>query len=241
MRPTRPLPVQRHLQAFFPPDDPESPWLLRLMILRDDLRYEIEHLGLQPESDSDAVWRMTYALRRATVSLLEAKSILAYEGARAAKRPADDVMRALAPFIQDSLATLEAAKGPLTRLPDALGAHVRPQNAAKSLPCVEATVLANYPNLKGTVRVLASTDENSYRGLTATAILFAWPNVIDDAKLEEKQLELRDAVLKSAAVVLRIADALLLRFWCKHGAVELPSDYELGVLDRTTGDRLVPV
>ncbi len=37
---------QGKLVEFFPPEEADSPWLLRLMIIRDDLDFELRNLGL---------------------------------------------------------------------------------------------------------------------------------------------------------------------------------------------------
>ena len=94
------------LALFFPPDDPESPWMLRLMIIRDDLNFELNGTRLGPSDRVDEVWRSTYFIRRISVTLLEAASVLGHEVGRVAKTPTDDVMqhlgiRSVEPVLED--------------------------------------------------------------------------------------------------------------------------------------------
>lgn len=232
--------IRRRLQEFFPSDDPESAWLLRLMIIRDDLKFEVENLGLPADADGQRVWQTVYFLRRITITLTEARAILAHKAGPFLKRADGDAYRALAPHVRDTVAALDTFLPPLANVRNALGAHVRPQNAEGAEEGVEGRVLANHPKLEGTVHILGPTRDVSYRELSTTALLFAWPDADDDEKIEQRNVELQQAVLGSTGDVFRIVDALLGVHWWKHGVIDVPPEFDIGVLDKRT-DALRPV
>src|SRR5260221_7424446 len=118
------------LPQFFPPDDPDSYWLLRLAIIRDDLRYELHSLGLNLTDGLEEVWRTSYFLRRISITLLEARSIFEWEIGRLTKHPPNRLFKAMTPRLRRAIAILTKAKSTLEQLRNAVGGHVRPQNSS---------------------------------------------------------------------------------------------------------------
>lgn len=219
------------LVEFFPPDDPDSPWLLRLMIIRDDLDFEVRNLGLDKDAGPEDAWRTTYFLRRISVTLLEAASILGHEVGKVAKKPEDEAMKKLAPSLREAINIVHSHRGELERLRDSIGAHVRPQNADKD-PDVEKRVLEQLPNMAGTIRMNHSSLANvSYRELSGNSLLFAWPDADDDAKIVAKHEALRTAIFAAVPEVFSVIDSLLARHFWKHGMIEPPEGYDFGVLN----------
>lgn len=220
------------LVEFFPPDDADSPWLLRLMIIRDDLDFEVQNLGLEEDAGPEDAWRTTYFLRRISVTLLEAANILKFEVGKATKRPEDEAMKKLAPSLRRALDTIKAHEDELERLRNSIGAHVRPQNADKANPSVEKQVLEQLPNMAGTIRANHSSLANvSYRELSGASLFFAWPDADDDEKIIAKHEALQQAIFAAAPEVLNVIDSLLLRHFWKHGMIEPPEGYEFGVFN----------
>jgi hypothetical protein len=169
--------ITAKFSEFFPPDDPDSTWLFRLMILRDDVHHNRAKLRVKDDAGAEEVWELTYCLRMLSVSLVEANSIFAHKLGQFAKRPPDDVAKKMAPLLQSGIAKLKAVVEPLKTLRDALGGHVRPQNVGTTEVDVVAQVITNHPELAGTVRIGGLPETVSYRGLTLNSILFAWPDV----------------------------------------------------------------
>ena len=232
--------IRRRLQEFFPPDDPESAWLLRLMIIRDDLKFEVENLGLPEDADAQRAWQTVYFLRRMTITLTEERAILGHNASRFLKRADGDAHKVLSPHVRDTVNALDTFLPPLEDVRNALGAHVRPQNVEGAADDVEGKVLANHPKLEGTIHILGPTKDVSYRELSITALLFAWPDADDDEKIEQRNVQLQQAVLQSTGDVLRTIDALLGIHWWKHGAIDVPPEFDIGVLDKRA-DALRPV
>jgi hypothetical protein len=54
---------KRRFGQLFPEDNQLSPLMLRLMIIRDDLDFEIQGIVLRDEDDAERVWQHTYFLR----------------------------------------------------------------------------------------------------------------------------------------------------------------------------------
>lgn len=54
------LEVAGRMAELFPPGHPDSPWLIRLMIIRDDVEFEFRSLWLNPDATTDDCWRCTY-------------------------------------------------------------------------------------------------------------------------------------------------------------------------------------
>jgi hypothetical protein len=227
--------MRAKLIELFPPDHDDSPWLLRLMIIRDDLEYELRNLWLEKGASQDDVWRCSYFLRRITISLLEAKNVLVHEVAKVIKRPKDDLLKGLVPHLRKTIAAIESQEPVLLPIRDALGGHVRPQSAGRAGMSVERTVLKNAPNLQGAFRVsFGDVRLTSFRELTSAAIFFAWPDVDDNQKSEESHAKLSAAIFSSILLVLRSIDSLLVRHWWSLGVVTPPPGVDLAFMDSKT-------
>jgi hypothetical protein len=55
------------LNEFFPTDHPNSPWLLRLMLIRDDVHFEFASIHKDAKGVDDT-WLRSYFLRRISVA-----------------------------------------------------------------------------------------------------------------------------------------------------------------------------
>jgi hypothetical protein len=117
------------LSRLFPHGDPRSPAMWRLAIIRDDLDHEVQSMVAPSDADDEAPWNHSYYLRRLCISLLEAKSVFDADLGpmlKNANGPLREVMRKPIASLSGRLAKSE----PMIRnLRNALGAHVRPNDA----------------------------------------------------------------------------------------------------------------
>lgn len=230
------LEVKGLLSDLFPVDHPATPWLLRLMIIRDDVDFEFRNLWLDKNAGPEESWRCTYFIRRMTVSLMEALAVLACEGGKESKRAKDEVMVALGPHVRDTTEALEEAARLLEPVRNAVGAHLRPQNVDPKGGSVEARVIKNCPKLQGEARVcLEDLQKSSYRSLTVNSLAFVWPEVQTDEEYVQRLRDLRDGLLTSVQKVIGAIDGLLVRHWWNLGRVNLPEGYDLAIPDLKTG------
>jgi len=123
------------LNEFFPPDHPNTPWLLRLMFIRDDVHFEFKSIHNDTEGVDD-IWLRSYFLRRISVSLLEAKNVFSHElrnylAEQKATKPVDKTLAALTPHFDEAINKVEDLTAHLEGLRNAVGAHVRPDYALK--------------------------------------------------------------------------------------------------------------
>lgn len=235
--------VKGLLSQLFPIDHPATPWLLRLMVIRDDLEYEFRSIWLGDDPSNEDTWRCTYFLRRISISLVEAHAVLSYQVGKESKRAKDDLMLALAPHIRAATAALDEANRLVAPLRNAVGAHLRPKYADPKCDGVEVQVLRNYPLLEGEARIsLSDFHASTYRALTVNSLLFAWPDIDSDEKHDSEHLKFRDALLASVNKVLDAIDGLLIRHWLTLGLLKVPEGYDLAVPDPKTGEmrRLPP-
>jgi hypothetical protein len=65
------------LSRLFPRDDESSHWMLRLAMIRQDLKLEVSQIALSENVTRDDLFRTTYFLRRISISILEAESVMA--------------------------------------------------------------------------------------------------------------------------------------------------------------------
>src|SRR5216684_1550382 len=65
--------LKARLDEFFPPDHPDTPWLLRLAVLRDDIAYEVDRISLKPGASPADVWISAYTLRKLAITVNEVK------------------------------------------------------------------------------------------------------------------------------------------------------------------------
>jgi hypothetical protein len=232
------------LAKLFPPDHPDSPWLFRLAIIRDDIEWELRNLPLRREDGPEQVWRCTYFLRRLSVSILEARDVLAHEVSEAIKRPADEAMARLAPHIREAVKVVAVAVEAIKPLRNVVGAHVRPQNADpqgpkadRPRPPVEAQVLRNAAGSEVAALVsLWDSGATTFRGLTVLAPVLPWPEDASDQAMARRHEVLSRAIRKATGNVLAVIDALLLRHWWNLGLLKLPTDRAMAILDWKTRD-----
>jgi hypothetical protein len=84
--------MKAKLADLFPPDDPNSSWLLRLAVLRDDFTYEVNRtfetertstyevkMMAVREDDPTGVWCRVYGLRKLAITIREVKNIFSHE------------------------------------------------------------------------------------------------------------------------------------------------------------------
>jgi hypothetical protein len=228
--------VKGRMAELFPLDNPATPWLIRLMIIRDDLQYEFQNLLLATDASKVDIWLYSYFLRRMSISLMEARSVLSCEAGKESKLAKDDLMNSLAPDVRAAVAVLDEASCLMKPLRDAIGAHVRPQNVDPAGGAVEVRVLRNWDTLEGEARFcLADFEHSSCQSLTFASLAFAWPDVDSIEKYKLRNTEIRDAVFSSVSKVIWAIDCLLIRHWWNLGLVRLPDGYDLGVRDPKTG------
>jgi hypothetical protein len=220
----------------FPVDNPATPWLIRLMIIRDDLQYEFQNMLRATDEGNRDLWLYSYFLRRICISLWEARSVLTTEAGKESKRAKDDLMRSLAPDVQAAVAVLEDVSKLLKPVRDAVSAHVRPRYADREPEAVEVRVVRNWESLEGEAQFcLADFEQSSCRSLTFTSVAFAWPDVDTVEKYKQRNMEMRDAVFSSMEKVIWTIDSLLIRHWWNLGLVSLPDGYDLAARDPKTG------
>lgn len=232
-----PYEVHARMQELFPVDHPASAWLLRLMVIRDDLEFEYRSLGLKPDDGTEEVWRCSYFLRRIATSIFEARGILEQDVGKASARPADEAMKLLAPFLKEVIEVVKRAANIVTPIRNALSAHIRPQNADSALADVTRQVLSNHPALAGAITIepthFAAT---SYRALTSAFLSFAWPHADDDESILRCHTELSEAIHRTVPELLHAIDALLVRHWMVLGILKPPEGYDFAFREHKTGD-----
>jgi hypothetical protein len=215
--------------------------MLRLAIIRDDLAFEVQSLPLTSESSADDVWRTSYFVRRASVSLSEVSNIFRHEVTLLnGEAGADPILRNAQKILNVAIEELDQHRSTIEAVRNSVGAHVRPDNAARSLD-VAARVLANYPALIGEVDIdFVSLPSTSYRGITRNALLFAWPEVVTDEDFARAHRNLANAILRCAGRATEAIDLLLARHWWRHGLIADSSSQQLAVADVDTGE-FIPV
>jgi len=239
--------IQGKLSEFFPPNHPNTPWLLRLMAIRDDIHFELFSIKEHLESDAQS-WKVMYYLRRISVSLLEANCIFGHnfrihlEWHRDGKKgPIDPLLLELTPLFQLAISRVTELSGKLKGLRDSIGAHLRPDFAVNGGRDVVKTVIENHPELHGEVRILGSTEEVSYRGLSHFMLLFAWPDVDDDESTLARIREFNGAVLEASRAVNRAIDGILAYHWNSLGLIQDTADTHLTRIDKDNPDVYHPV
>lgn len=174
MLPEIPLPPNHphsRLGDLLPADDPNSPWLFRLWILRDDIDFEVRGLAMEGDAEPIKVWENFYFLRRLAVSICEVRNVwrkevptnlaaleLATEEHAEMERVSDIIER-----------TAEA----LQPLRDALGGHVRLTNAVEGpdKPTFEERCLRNFADWTGPIAIGVDNPRlTTFRGLTSAAL-----------------------------------------------------------------------
>src|SRR5580698_4392690 len=130
--------IKAKLGDLFPADDPNSPWLLRLAILRDDFEYEIVPKG-DREGDLSGVWMSFYWWRKRAITIGEVKHIFCHDVANYVKCNSADWRPEFVEKLKESIRAVEEADRAFGPIRDALGAHVRPENAVRTKPKADPT------------------------------------------------------------------------------------------------------
>jgi hypothetical protein len=206
--------LRARLDQFFPPEHPDTPWLVRLAVLRDDASYEGERLGLKPEDSPDEVWRCAYTLRKLTITIGEVKNLLAHDARESLKRRSALMSPTFLEAVENTVQAIEVAAAAVKPLRDGLGAHVRPSNAMED----------NRDPTPDVIRLHGATEFNltldmhngrstSFREMTVSALLFAWPDVVDVPHLERRHGELASTVIPSLHRMFHAIDMLLYLHW----------------------------
>jgi hypothetical protein len=228
-----PVRVSGTLAALFPADHPDSEWLFRLMVLRQDIAYEFEQLGLAEADGPQAVWRCSYFVRKISVSLDEVRCIFVTDVQKSINHSRDDAALGLAPHIAHVRRQVEASHAVLSPIRNGLGAHMRPQNADSSSPTVFADVLRAFPALAGQASIdLERISDSAFHELAVNALVFAWPDVTSDGDHETRQDALQKAIFNAVPKVMGAIDALLVRHWWHLGLLKPHAGYDFAVRGR---------
>lgn len=205
------------LSRMFPPDDGRSPWMVRLAIIRQDLRFEIAHLGVPDEPTLDDYFRTSYFLRRISISLLEAENILGCDVGKLVK----ERRREFRPFRPDFVRALKKLRARVTnarpvleQVRNVIGAHVRLNEDLE----VARQVLRTHGDRNVTVHIDGNTGQDTnLHDIAMTSFLFAWPTATDDASFTEKHEEYKVALIAAVHGVIQATDVLLFMFWSELG------------------------
>ena len=121
------LRLKRKLREFFPRNHRDTPWLVRLVILRDDIHHERLRL-IEPLTGSahERVWKRVYMMRKVSISVVEVRDIFNYPPAL--RTVPDDAKH----LFKQSIEAVNKAYEVLKPLRRGLGGHVRPKNAVEA-------------------------------------------------------------------------------------------------------------
>lgn len=186
-----------------------TPLMLRLMIIRDDLDFEIQGIMLRDEDDLERVWQYTYFMRRISSSVAEAQNVLRQrEFANFVKSWKESVLPGK---VKELAAELDRLHALLGELRNGLGGHVRPGETVAGL--------RNHKDWTATiVRNTASAYATTYRQFTQIATLLVWADVTDQETFAAKHEALATAIPRTVGELLNGIDGLLHAFW-----MELPN------------------
>jgi hypothetical protein len=213
------------LAEFFPPDDPHTSWLFRLMVIRDDLAFETENLmWVEDEKHGDrkedrATWKTSYFIRRLSVSLLEAWNIFTHDVTSFIKQLDDNDGKMIAHPLRQAIKDIERVKPTLKNMRDVLGGHVRPKDDA--VP----TVIRSWSATAGRITISRDPQAISYCGLTKEVIPFAWPDVADETALVARHQEFHAALMIATQETSSVIDIVLQYKWKKLGLVRRSDFY----------------
>jgi len=212
------LRYQGSLSTLFPPDEESSPWLVRLAMIRHDLRFEVSQLPLDDDATDDDVFRTTYFLRRMSISVLEAENVLGRDLGQMLKRGRGQIPAHLANAIEALRAIVTAARPVIEEVRNVIGGHMRTKNDAEGQPTIAREVLRTHHGWTLDVAIDEATGrETDMRDVAMATFLFAWPSVTDDASLDAKHGEYKAAMLSAARGVMHLTDALLFAYWSDLG------------------------
>ncbi len=205
------LRLKRKLREFFPTDHPETPWLVRLLILRDDIHEERLRL-IEPLTGPahERVWSRVYVMRKVSVSVGEVHDIF--------NMPAvlKKVPKELHEDFKNSINAVNTAYEVLKPIRDGLGGHVRPKNAVqaqrKGDPIRDA--IRSHGDEVCEVQIDTVTGQHTdLRGLSHHAFLFIFPEVKTIQEYLAKMGEILDQLGNSLHEIVHGIDALLYIHW----------------------------
>lgn len=208
------------LDKLFPPDDPDTLWLLRLAILRDDLTHEVEHLGLTSDAAVKDFWRSTYAIRRLSLIVGEVNNVfvnlvLKQHLHKLRPRSGDefaDRLEALIKRVDEGYVLLEPIR-------NSLGGHVQPKNAlGAQVPDPIPTVIRNFGGSPIALRLDKATGMGtSLHELSTHALFFIWPDVTNFDKMEKRHKQLSVTLFECVTSIMHGIDAILFMHFQKVG------------------------
>jgi hypothetical protein len=226
---------RRTLADFFPPDNPLTSWMFRIAVIRDDLAFEVQGLGLKEDADEGEVWRCNYFVRKVCVTLQEAAGVFAQELQTYGNRRRTQSPR-LTEMISRAREVVVAARSIVDPMRNALRAHVRPPHFfARFRPSPDAQQLTTTPlnrladQLATIIVDFGDKRRTSYRGATSVASFLAWPDVGSLKELTNNQERLRNAILESASASIGAIDVVLAGFWVDLGIIPIPEDFGIDV------------
>ncbi|MDX2021953.1 MAG: hypothetical protein SF187_17070 [Deltaproteobacteria bacterium] len=222
-----------NMLKMFPPEHPDTPWLLRLMIIRDDIGFEMPGIFLPKEPTIDDFWKLSYFQRRVVNSLYEARHVFVKDVLPHLKHSRSRAVKARAIEIANVVKAIDEEADFLKPLRNAVGGHVEPKNARTNThPDVESAVVNNLRLLSGTITI--GCDEpytTSFRSLSRHSLMFACPAVDDDEKLKALHDRLRRIVYEVGVDVAKVIDFLILRHAIAIGAVQAPKGFKMVTWD----------
>lgn len=218
---------RRTFGRLFPADNPHSAAMYRLAIIRDDIDFEIEGVTLTGDPDVERFWRHNYFFRRLTRSIDEAKHLFVHDIPLMLDGPPlenvnMEVLREATDKVKSALETLTVQLKPYA---DAVGGHVRPSSARdkdeETEEIFNTRALAARAQWEGDVDLdRAHGIGSSFRGFTAIAFLFPWPDVNTVEAVAAKLGDPGWKVPESSVELLHAIDAVLFAFWLHVGAVD---------------------
>ena len=215
---------KRALVQLFPHDHPHSGAMWRLAIIRDDLSHELRRCAISRDSDDELGWEHSYYIRRLSVSVLEARSLFQHEIPVVFKEllraPGNKPWRAK---IKEVTKRLDELAKTLEPFRDALGGHVRPNNANQDKENVESYDVQGLRNLASWTADIVIDKKtgygSTYRAFTKSSYLFMWPDAVSQEALGPKMLARYERVAGTGIRVLAAIDGLLYAFWVRIGAL----------------------
>lgn len=206
------------LPKLFPPEEESAHWLVRLAMVRHDLRFEVSQVGVPDEPTREDYFRTTYFLRRISISLLEAERILNHDLGRLLKRGRPEIPREFAAALDELRKSVSDVRPSLEEIRDVIGAHVRPKSDASGKPSIAEQVLRTHD---GWLLDLAIDDETGERtdlhDVGMASFLFAWPDATDDAAVDARHGAYAKAITTAAHGVMNATDILLMAYWSDLG------------------------
>lgn len=214
------------LAELFPADDPRTPWLLRLAMIGDDLRFELmSAFSLNKDSTADDTWKAAYFIRKITVTLSEAGNIFRSDvpaWIKTLRNPDPRFLEAMKVVLK----LVNETRPEIDRIRNGIGGHVRPDKIEKLQPDETEKLFTKEAGRFG-AKILApggytfhidtaSFRRSSYRSLTTHSFLFVWLEAMLVEKSESATMP-PGAVPDVAKLVEQLdADAVHRRYGERH-------------------------